>query len=75
MKVEMKQEYYGVVLNTLSEILKQVHQMSYNIKMLSSGGSLPMVFDFIPPTTGLSHRDIMRNTKPLTSPVLGEVMW
>lgn len=32
MKVEMKQEYYGVVLNTLSEILKQVHQMSYNIK-------------------------------------------
>lgn len=31
-RVEMKIEYYSVVLNTLSEILKQVHQMSYNIK-------------------------------------------
>ena len=31
-RVEMKIEYYNVVLNTLSEILKQVHQMSYNIK-------------------------------------------
>jgi len=31
-KVEMKLEYYSVVLRTLEEILKQVHQMSYNIK-------------------------------------------
>ena len=31
-KVEMKLEYYNVVLRTLEEILKQVHQMSYNIK-------------------------------------------
>ena len=31
-KVEMKIEYYNVVLRTLEEILKQVHQMSYNIK-------------------------------------------
>ena len=30
--VEMKLEYYNVVLRTLEEILKQVHQMSYNIK-------------------------------------------
>ena len=32
MKVEMKLEYYDVVLHTLSDILKQVHQLSYNIK-------------------------------------------
>ena len=31
-KVEMKMEYYTVVLRTLEEILKQVHQMSFNIK-------------------------------------------
>ena len=31
-KVEMKLEYYGVMLHTLSDILKQIHQMSYNIK-------------------------------------------
>jgi hypothetical protein len=31
-KVEMKLEYYNVVLRTLEEILKQVHQMSFNIK-------------------------------------------
>jgi hypothetical protein len=31
-KVEMKLEYYTVVLRTLEEILKQVHQMSFNIK-------------------------------------------
>ena len=31
-KVEMKLEYYGVMLYTLSDILKQIHQMSYNIK-------------------------------------------
>ena len=31
-KVEMKLEYYNIVLRTLEEILKQVHQMSYNIK-------------------------------------------
>ena len=31
-KVEMKLEYYSVVLRTLEEILKQVHQMSFNIK-------------------------------------------
>ena len=31
-KVELKLEYYNVVLRTLEEILKQVHQMSYNIK-------------------------------------------
>ena len=30
--VEMKLEYYNVVLRTLEEILKQVHQMSYNIR-------------------------------------------
>lgn len=32
MKVEMKLEYYSVILNCLSEILKQVHQMTYHIK-------------------------------------------
>lgn len=32
LKVEMKREYYSVVLNAVSEILKQVHQMSYNVK-------------------------------------------
>ena len=31
-KVELKINYYEVVLKTLEEILKQVHQMSYNIK-------------------------------------------
>ena len=31
-KVEMKLEYYNAVLRTLEEILKQVHQLSYNIK-------------------------------------------
>ena len=31
-EAELKREYYQTVLNTLSEILKQVHQMSYNIK-------------------------------------------
>jgi len=30
--VEMKLEYYETVLGVLNEILKQVHQMSYNIK-------------------------------------------
>ena len=30
--IELKIEYYNVVLRTLEEILKQVHQMSYNIK-------------------------------------------
>ena len=29
---ELKVEYYEVVLRTLEEILKQVHQLSYNIK-------------------------------------------
>ena len=32
MKVEMKLQYYGVVLHTLEEILKQIHQLSFNIK-------------------------------------------
>lgn len=32
MKLEMKQDYYAAILYSLSEILKQVHQMSYNIK-------------------------------------------
>jgi len=32
LKVEMKLEYYQIMLNTLSDILKQIHQMSYNIK-------------------------------------------
>ena len=31
-KVEMKIHYYDTVLSTLSEIIKQIHQMSYNIK-------------------------------------------
>ena len=31
-EAELKLEYYHTVLHTLSEILKQVHQMSYNIK-------------------------------------------
>jgi hypothetical protein len=31
-KVEMKVEYYKVILNALTEILKQVHQMTYHIK-------------------------------------------
>ena len=31
-KVEMKLHYYDTVLNCVSEILKQIHQMSYNIK-------------------------------------------
>ena len=31
-EAELKKEYYQTTLNTLSEILKQVHQMSYNIK-------------------------------------------
>ena len=31
-RVEMKVEYYNTVLRTLEEILKQVHQLSYNIK-------------------------------------------
>ena len=31
-KVEMKVALYEVTLNTLSDVLKQIHQMSYNIK-------------------------------------------
>ena len=31
-KVEMQLDYYDGVIKTLEEILKQVHQMSYNIK-------------------------------------------
>ena len=31
-KVEMQLDYYNAVIRTLEEILKQVHQMSYNIK-------------------------------------------
>ena len=31
-KVEMKQEYYSVVLSSLTEILKQIHQMTYHNK-------------------------------------------
>lgn len=31
-KIEMKVEYYNVMLNCLSEILRQVHQMTYHIK-------------------------------------------
>ena len=31
-KVELKIDYYEVVIKTLEEVLKQVHQMSYNIK-------------------------------------------
>lgn len=30
--IEMKVEYYKVILNALTEILKQVHQMTYHIK-------------------------------------------
>ncbi len=30
--MEMKAEYYDVILNALSEILRQVHQMTYHIK-------------------------------------------
>lgn len=30
--IEMKVEYYNVILNALSEILRQVHQMTYHIK-------------------------------------------
>jgi hypothetical protein len=32
MKVEMKIEYYKQTLYTLSDILKQIHQMTYHIK-------------------------------------------
>ena len=32
MKLEMKSEYYNTIIRTLEDILKQVHQMSYNIK-------------------------------------------
>lgn len=31
-KLEMQVEYYKTVLDTLSEILRQVHQLSFNIK-------------------------------------------
>ena len=31
-KVEMQIDNYNVTVNTLSEILKQIHQLSYNIK-------------------------------------------
>ena len=31
-KVEMQIDYYNTTVSVLSEILKQVHQMSYNIK-------------------------------------------
>lgn len=31
-KLEMQVEYYKTVLDTLSEILKQIHQLSFNIK-------------------------------------------
>lgn len=43
-KLEMQLEYYDEVVETLREILKQVHQLSYNIKnaitwrMFTSGG-------------------------------------
>ena len=30
--MEMKVEYYDVILNSLTEILRQVHQMTYHIK-------------------------------------------
>ena len=30
--IELKIEYYNTVLRVLEEILKQIHQMSYNIK-------------------------------------------
>ncbi len=32
LKLEMKIEYYDTILNTLNEILKQVNQLSYNIR-------------------------------------------
>ena len=31
-KVKLKAEYFSTVVHTLEEILKQIHQMSYNIK-------------------------------------------
>ena len=31
-KVELKQEYYSATIRVLEDVLKQVHQMSYNIK-------------------------------------------
>lgn len=31
-RVEMQIDYYNATVNVLSEILKQIHQMSYNIK-------------------------------------------
>ncbi len=31
-RIEMQIEYYVTVVNALAEILKQVHQLSYNIK-------------------------------------------
>lgn len=31
-KIEMKLEYYNALIRTLEEILKQIHQMSFNIK-------------------------------------------
>ena len=31
-RVEMQIDYYNVTVNVLSEILKQIHQMSYNVK-------------------------------------------
>ena len=31
-RVEMQIDYYNTTVNVLSEILKQIHQMSYNIK-------------------------------------------
>ena len=31
-RIEMQVEYYKTVLDTLSEILKQIHQLSFNIK-------------------------------------------
>ena len=32
MKLEMQIEYYDTTIDTLTEILKQVHQISYNVK-------------------------------------------
>ena len=31
-KVELKQEYYSATIRVLEDVLKQIHQMSYNIK-------------------------------------------
>ena len=31
-RVELKQEYYSATIRVLEDVLKQVHQMSYNIK-------------------------------------------